>query len=187
MTSMSFRREGRGRRRTVVAEFDADERDMLRNLFGQVVELIDESAEPTTAVDGEGAADPLAALVGIGTATSLPLDPALARLFPNAYNDDSIAAADFRRYTELSLRHRKLEHAALAVASLEDPGPTTLSPEAVAAWLGALNDLRLVLGSRLGIQEDDDPREWADDLDAASYYLYHWLTALQGDLLEALD
>jgi hypothetical protein len=182
---MSFRRQGRGRRAVVLLELNDDERGLLRDLFGQVVELVE--APSAESDDAAAAADPLAALVGIGTSTSLPMDPALARLFPNAYNDDAVAASDFRRYTELGLRRRKLEHVAVAVGCLDRPAPVELDPPSVAAWLGALNDLRLVLGSRLGIEQDDDPRDWADDLDVAAYHLYGWLTALQGELLEAID
>ncbi|HEU5212051.1 MAG TPA: DUF2017 family protein, partial [Gaiellaceae bacterium] len=57
-----------------------------------------------------------------------------------------------------------------------------------AAWCGALNDARLVLGERLGVTEDlyengiarDDPR-------ARELAFYAWLTWLQGELVEALS
>jgi hypothetical protein len=55
----------------------------------------------------------------------------------------------------------------------------------VAAWLGVLNDTRLVLGTRLGVTEDEfeiDP----DSPEARGYAIYYWLTALQGDLIDML-
>ena len=44
----------------------------------------------------------------------------------------------------------------------------------------------VVVGVRLGVQEDDDPREWVNSPEVDGYLLYAWLTELQGDLLQAL-
>jgi hypothetical protein len=126
-------------------------------------------------------------MVGIGTATHLPLDPVLARLFPDAYNDDSIAAGDFRRYTETRLRERKAAHAAAVTASLARPVPIVLDEAEAAAWLGSLNDLRLALGTLLDVAEEDDPEERLDEPGGDSYNVYLWLTHLQGVLIDALD
>ena len=64
-----------------------------------------------------------------------------------------------------------------------------LTADDVAAWLGVLNDTRLVLGTRLGVTEDErvtgsdaDP----DDPQAAAFTIYQWLTYLQGELVEQL-
>jgi hypothetical protein len=62
-----------------------------------------------------------------------------------------------------------------------------LDEEQLSAWCGALNDLRLVLGERLGVTEDlyeagIDPR----DPRAQELALYGWLTWLQGNVVEAL-
>src|SRR5439155_1762221 len=98
----------------VTAPMEVEEPDVLRGLFQQLAELVapDEPPDP----------DPLAAMVGIGTSSSVPDDPVLARLFPDAYGDDPEASAEFRRYTEITLRERKLAAARRAMASLEDPG-----------------------------------------------------------------
>src|SRR4051812_13802892 len=45
-------------------------------------------------------------------------DPALARLFPNAYPDDEEAAAEFRRYTRDGLVERKTANSGLISAAL---------------------------------------------------------------------
>ena len=60
-----------------------------------------------------------------------------------------------------------------------------LGPDDVQAWLGVLNDTRLVLGTRLGITEEEHELDPADP-DAGAYALYQWLTWVQGDLVEAL-
>jgi Domain of unknown function (DUF2017) len=62
-----------------------------------------------------------------------------------------------------------------------------LSLEEAEAWLTALNDLRLVLGTRLNVSEDTllhglDPREPR----ARELALYAYLSALQEELVAAL-
>src|SRR5205814_1660826 len=59
---------------------DKGEVPVLRDLFEQLVALLDVAESP----DDE---DPLSAMVGIGTSTKAPEDPALARLLPSAYRD----------------------------------------------------------------------------------------------------
>ena len=152
----------------------------LRHVFAEMLELLGE---------GEAAEDdPLAAAVGIGTATSAPEDPALARLFPDGYTDDAEASADFRRYTEPGLRQQKREALRTAVQTLTQER-VTLTPEQAEAWLRALNDTRLVLGERLGVTEEWD--ELVADLEPedprlALFYVYDRLTYLQEMLVQAL-
>ena len=173
----------RGRSGAVSVSFDPAEVTLLHSLFTDMAELV---AEPA----GDAEPDELAAMVGIGTATTLPTDPVLARLFPNGYNDDDEAAADFRRYTEPGLRQRKLADARTVLASLEGAGAKiVLGPEQALAWLGALNDVRLAIGERVGVDED-----WAHQIDSLTeddpqrYWLalYDLLTWLQETLVHAL-
>jgi hypothetical protein len=63
-----------------------------------------------------------------------------------------------------------------------------LSKDELEAWLGALNDLRLVLGTRLGVTEELYERE----LDprhphAHEHAVYAYLTWLQGHVVEAVE
>lgn len=111
-------------------------------------------------------------------------DPGVARLFPAAFRDDEAASAEYERLTRGELTAGRL--AALRVVE-ETSAAERLSHEQAEAWCGALNDLRLVLGERLGVTEDlyvtgvrrDDPR-------APELALYGWLTWLQGEVVEAL-
>jgi hypothetical protein len=130
-------------------------------------------------------------MVGIGTTTSAPEDPVLARFFPDAYPGDEQSGSEFRRYTETSLRERKLSDATTALASISGAGPQfAMDQEQLQAWLGALNDLRLALGTRLDVQEDwvaqlsalgpDDPRQ-------VMFGLYDWLSVLQELLVRCLQ
>ena len=171
----------------VTLTVDKGEVPILRDLFGQLVALLDVAEAPADE-------DPLSALVGIGTSTKAPEDPALARLLPNAYSDDDESAAEFRRYTELGLRETKRTRAALVQGCLKRPGKRrTLTEDETQAWLTSINDLRLVLGTRLDVSEDPEA-DWAvlnglpeDDPLLLHHAIYDWLGALQWRLLQALD
>jgi hypothetical protein len=132
----------------------------------------------------------LAAMLGATGPTSPPQDPVLARLLPDAYRDDPEAAGEFRRYTEQGLRSGKVAAAQTVLATLPaEGGQVRLGPEDAQAWLRALNDVRLAIGTVLGITEDyEDEMEAASWADPRSAYLevYHWLGYLQDSLVRAL-
>lgn len=184
------------------AAFDEIEAGLLRAYAEQMLELID--AREGTA--GDGAEDLIASAFHEGP-TERPEDPALARLFPDAYTDpdvdlgngiDAVAAsAEFRRYTENDLRARKRDDAQAVIRTLEGLAPegrkreaVHLKPDECRQWLGALNDLRLVIASRLEIHVDEDFDELMDlpDADPRSPLVltYGWLTTLQDTLIEAM-
>ena len=48
----------------------------------------------------------------------IPDDPALQRLLPDAHRDDPEVAAEFRRFTERSLREGKVDDAIVVLRSL---------------------------------------------------------------------
>ena len=72
-----------------------------------------------------------------------------------------------------------------APSSLGDWWQIDLTPDEVQAWLGVLNDTRLVFGTRLGVTEEERELDPADP-EAGPYALYQWLTWVQGDLIEEL-
>jgi len=61
---------------------------------------------------------------------------------------------------------------------------TVVSTLEAQSWLKALNDLRLVLGTRLEISDDND---FDFDSDEPGINLYNYLTYLQGTLIDALN
>ena len=143
-------------------------------------------------------------MVGIDPDAERPDDPALARLFPDAYADDDEAADEFRRFTERGLREAKAGAAATVLASLTAAGPVepdepsdpgrekvrlTLDPDEAQAWLRTLTDLRLALGTRLGVEEGDEER-WEelpdDDPRRQVHDVYDWLGWVQETLVRAL-
>ncbi|MDP9239463.1 MAG: DUF2017 domain-containing protein [Actinomycetota bacterium] len=172
-----FRRRGGA----VVARFTAQEADVLRQMVGEVLELL---GGPEAGTD-----DPLG---GLGTAPVLPADPALARLLPDGYRDDPAAAGELRRLTESSLRADKVRNAQVLLDALPEAGGTvTLSgEEAQQAWLRALNDVRLALGTRLNVTEDLDlGAEVAADPDSTWSYallVYDWMGWLQETLIRSV-
>jgi hypothetical protein len=177
----------------VLASFGAGQANIVRSLVSQVAELI--SGEPleegeAPAAEPEAAPDDLAAQLGLSDNAELPADPILARLLPDAYADDPGAAAEFRRYTEVSLRSGKVAAAMTVLETLPpDGGQVRLGEADAQAWLRALNDVRLSLGVVLGVTDDFD--EQVDELSAedprAAYVgVYQWLAYLQESLVEAL-
>ncbi|KOG88997.1 DUF2017 domain-containing protein [Streptomyces varsoviensis] len=181
---------------------DEVELSILRSLAVQLLELI---GPGDSGPEGE---DPLARLFAEGPSEP-PADPALARLFPDAYggpdvkpdsaeeNEARERSAEFRRFTENDLRTRKREDALAVVRSLDsvtaagDGGAVLkLRPEESRQWLGALNDLRLAIGTRLEIAADDDSemlfRLPDDDPRKPMVMAYLWLGGLQETLVETL-
>jgi Domain of unknown function (DUF2017) len=120
-------------------------------------------------------------------------DPARARLFPRAYLDPTAESeeAEWQALVGPSLLRERLDAVALIMVTLSraelvgDWWQIDLTPDEVQAWLGVLNDTRLVLGTRLGVTEDERALDPADP-DAGPYALYQWLTWVQGDLVEEL-
>ena len=138
-------------RHDVRARLGDDERRVLRDVFTEVYDLLEDPAASEPAEQ-----DPLAALVGIGRTVRPPEDPALARLLPDAHRDDPEASAEFRRYTESELRARKRSGLRVALDTLARPSPLRLDETEAQAWLVALTDVRLVLAERMGLRTDDD-------------------------------
>ena len=201
----TFRRISSDESSKLAITFSSQEAHVLINLTEQLLELLAEG-------DGQShQVDPLLHLVGISSADSLPEDPVLRRLLPNAY-DDERAAGEFRRYTEHGLREKKKAHSltiyeALLPQDEEWSGDTPLDkgsieisfPESDAmAWLGGLNDLRLALAVRLGIGTEKGAPPPAQqhqkyelmvesDPMKAVYAVYSWIGWLQQSLLETIS
>ncbi|MGW0646822.1 MULTISPECIES: DUF2017 domain-containing protein [unclassified Streptomyces] len=189
---------------------DEVEISILRSLAVQLLELIGPGDQPA---DGE---DPLAALFAEGPSKP-PTDPALARLFPDAYGgpggpEGPVGAvkpeeeqelrersAEFRRFTEVDLRSGKRDDALAVVRTLDalSPAPDggavlTLTGDECLSWLRSLNDLRLTIGTRLEVSDEDQGEEGSlyrlPDTDPRKPMVmaYLWLGALQESLVETL-
>jgi Domain of unknown function (DUF2017) len=166
---------------------------LLISLTTQVLELLGEGAPPDTSDESleqllDGALDPV----------EPPRDPALLRLLPDAYRDDSDAAGEFRRLTESDLRATKRSGLTQIVADLSAPGAAAgrgggvrldLDESAASGWLPALTDIRLTLGTRIGVTEDMDEERMELPVDSPRYAeiaTYDWLSWLQDAMVRAL-
>ena len=180
MTSEGFKRHGSN---SYIAEFAQNEREILINLAEQIIELLAERVD-------HGHEDPLAAMVGITSHDSPPEDEVLHRLLPNAYQDQA-DSAEFRRYTESTLRNKKQAHAMamrMHIKAAVD-GVIELDHDSANAWLGAMNDVRLALGVRLKVEENTHQELELlapDDPMRGVYAVYSWLGWLQESLIDAL-
>ncbi|MEV7886528.1 DUF2017 domain-containing protein [Streptomyces sp. NPDC002817] len=181
---------------------DDVEISIIRSLAVQLLELIG----PGPAEDASD--DPLAELFTDGPSEP-PSDPVLKRLFPDAYSDpegtpgpreadeQKAYSSEFRRYTENDLRAGKRDSALAVIRSLDALSPVDdggavlkLSPEESRQWLGALNDLRLAIGSRLEIADEEDTdllyRLPDEDPRKPMVMAYLWLGGLQETLVTTL-
>jgi hypothetical protein len=187
------------------------EANLLRTLVVPVVELLSDPARPAPAGPGPEPAEPVSdAAPGSGSAESAdlfadlekmfnetaaappeaPADPVLARLLPDAYQDDPEAAGEFRKYTESSLREAKKYFAQTVLDTLPPKGGRVkLSADQARDWLRALNDVRLMFGVRLEVTEDFEEQLASldpQDPRIAAFEVYGWLGAVQESLVRAI-
>ena len=166
------------------AVFEPAEATLLSNLVDQIRQLL---AGRRAEVSG----DPLAHLTGMSLAPPTPpADPALARLLSDFHASDAELAAGMRMLHEPDLIGRKDASAVKLLDSLPRGGGTVhLDGDAAQAWVATLNDVRLALGMRLQITDDDyEPPADADPdgMEMAIYATYRWLSAVQDSLVTAL-
>ena len=127
--------------------------------------------------------DELAALLADDDAD----DAVHQRLNPAAYRDDPDAQAEYRGLTEASLHGQRDERLEACRADLAAGGEIDLADaDAARRWLQVLNDLRLALGTRLGITQDDERDFDPDDPAAQPWLVYSWLTAVQDAVVHTL-
>ena len=114
-----------------------------------------------------------------------PDDPGLRRLRPPAYPDDPEKNAEYLLLAGDELREARREAIATVRSSLER---TVLDEAEVWAWLRAITALRLVVGTNLGIEEDDyDPHIPPGHPDEGLWAVYDFTSMLQHALVSALS
>ncbi|MFI2613318.1 DUF2017 domain-containing protein [Streptomyces sp. NPDC018584] len=182
---------------------DEVEISIIRSLAVQLLELIGPGP------GGEPSDDPLAELFAEGPSEP-PADPVMQRLLPDAYGgpgsetadvgqEDELRAysAEFRRFTENDLRAKKRDDALVVIRSLDSLASSgeggavlKLSSEESRHWLGALNDLRLAIGTRLEVTDEEDAdllyRLPDSDPRKPMVMAYLWLGGLQETLVGTL-
>ncbi|MGH9018044.1 MAG: DUF2017 family protein [Acidimicrobiales bacterium] len=109
-------------------------------------------------------------------------DPSTVRVFPVAYADDAAAEAEYREMmgSHLLQQHQRSLDTLAATATA-----TTVEESEIHEWLDALEVLRLVLGTQLDVSEDGAAIDDADPR-ATQFAVYHYLSMLQGEIVDAL-
>ncbi|MCQ4118673.1 oxidative stress transcriptional regulator AosR [Rhodococcus tibetensis] len=177
------------------SEMDAHEATVLRSLVASVLGLLEERARSAPQ-------DELAALTGMRTGNTAPPDEeVLARLLPDFHRpsadapDDADGRAEAKADINGALRglhEPEIIDAKLTAGSVilhtvpENGGKVLLTPEQADAWLSGLNDVRLALGTNLGIDADTPDELDPDDPRAPHLDIYHWLTWMQDSLVQVL-
>jgi hypothetical protein len=109
-------------------------------------------------------------------------DPNLRRLYPTAHPGDPRKDADYQSLVHGTLVEGRLAALDVLESTLDEK---VLTEEQLGCWMGAVNDLRLVLGTRLDVQEDDQDVD-PDAPDAAARYVYHYLGWLLEEIVEVM-
>ena len=169
----------------------AHEAAMLHNVVTSMMEMLDdrESSAP---------ADELEKITGIKTGHSQPPEDAtMGRLLPDFYrspgdtenpglNTDSLNAA-LRSLHEPAIISAKREAGQRLLETVPPGGGRLeLTSDDAHAWIAAINDVRLALGTMLGVGPDG-PERLPDNHPMAGHLdVYQWLTVLQEYLVLAL-
>lgn len=151
-----------GRHSTVRVTLDEYEGALLRDLANQMRSLLEEEHRD---------------------------DPVMQRVFPDAYESVEDAKS-FRELTERELKSAKVAALEKIIGSVEASGSVerSLTVEEAETWLTALTDLRLALGTRLGVTEETMSQELdTAHPEAPALSALHWLGWLQESMLEALS
>jgi len=106
----------------------------------------------------------------------------LERLYPPGYANDPDREQEYQQLTHDELLTKRLASIDVVEQTVTQ---TSLDEDQINAWMGAINDLRLVLGTRLDVTEDMDDIE-PDDPRAGAFAVYHYLTYLLAEIVYAL-
>ena len=107
-------------------------------------------------------------------------DPSLRRLFPTAYTEDADRDAEYQLLAHDRLVDRRRAAIADLVATADDDHVTGAQ---LASWMTVINDLRLVLGTRLDVTEDEAQL----DPSVPEAEVYQLLGFLLEEVVEALN
>jgi hypothetical protein len=168
---------------------DSHEAALLKNLVTSMIGLLDER-------ESSSPSDELEQITGIKTGNAQPPDNAtLLRLLPDFSKPDGAPAqeaadslnAALRSLHEPAIIDAKRVAAQQLLDTLPDDGSRfELTEDAANAWVAAVNDLRLALGTMLDIRPDGPDRLPDDHPLAPHLDVYQWLTVLQEYLVVAL-
>lgn len=154
------KRVTRARRGGLDVRLPPEERALLASLPGQLERVLDSADDPSD-VQPE----------------------VLRRLFPVAYARDVTAEQNYAAIVRSELLEQRRESLAVLAQTAD---AAHLSNEEAEAWLASLNDLRLVIGTSLDVDEEP-PEVDENDPRYAEWVCYGYLSFLQGELVDALS
>lgn len=210
----AFRRRPDG---SVVCRLEAEEKAIIAQVAQETADLIrmdlgleSGGASVRRAATSEDPLERLEAEFAVRDARE-PSDSAVRKLFPSAA-EDPVLAEEFRRLGQQDLAEQRIAELKRLMALLDASGPSrsevALDDDDVPDVLRALNDVRIVLADRLGLERDGDLdtlrmlqqiSERVEDADAMNepddqhaggdvvIAVYDLLTWLQESLLRAID
>ncbi|SMX73096.1 DUF2017 family protein [Brevibacterium aurantiacum] len=171
----------------VVLELEDNERSLMLTVFTDLAALLAEDDNE----DGRPDSENWEARLGL-VERPRPQDPALLRLFPDLDPLDEERSREFRRLTEFDLQQAKAHNVRIVLNGLAKGSSITLNHDEVLAWMKGLNDLRLVLAVRMGIDTEEAQeekyaqREDLDESEELTLTLYDFLTWIQDRLTTTL-
>jgi hypothetical protein len=136
---------------------DADERALLVRLMDELAELL---------ADGD--------------------NELVRRLFPTAYPDDDEKEAEYQRLMREELVASRLSAVETVKGALDPDRVAALDEGETLAFMQSVNAVRLVLGTMLGITDDEDADE-AEELGTPEHQLYDYLSWLLEWTVRALS
>jgi hypothetical protein len=146
-------------RRGFELRLGADEREVLRGLPAQLRQLLEEESPSS--------------------------DAAMARLYPPAYPDDPLRNLEYEMAAGDELTKQRLAAIDVMERSVD---AERLTEDELTAWIGVVNDLRLVLGTRLEITEETREQDFPEgDPRRSAFALYAYLTYLVDEGVGALS
>ncbi len=113
-------------------------------------------------------------------------NPLLNRLFPAAYPDDEEKEAEYQRLMREELVASRLASINLVTSLLAPEAPTIFDEERTIAFMQSINATRLVLGTLLGIT-DDESADAAEHTASPEHQLYDFLSWLLEWTVRALS
>jgi hypothetical protein len=150
-----------------VLNLTAEEIAVLRKMLGELGDVL--RAEDTSG-DGEGGEDPFGHT---------------QRLFPVAHPDNPEQEAEYQRLMRSELVASRLA----AIQTVEDllQSDERLDEAQLTAFMQSINAIRLVLGSLIGITDDEEVEIDAAEQDSPEHHLYAYLSWLLEWTVQALS
>ncbi|MDW3176674.1 MAG: DUF2017 family protein [Acidimicrobiia bacterium] len=109
-------------------------------------------------------------------------DPELTRrLYPTAYPDDDEAEDDYQEVVHDQLLMQRLDGIDQLQATIDDE---EISVDTADAWMNTINQIRLVLGTKLDVGEEQVEID-QDDPEATSHVIYQVLSHILEELTSA--